>query len=250
VYKEGQMQMGSDGKPVLPGPNGNLATTPDVIGFDISSDPSVFCALTPSWRACVILTHVPASPNSSGQLFAIEIGPAEAAASFPKQAQGLKDALEGAAGPVLEVRVGGSVETARVPWVDDGTHAALIEKLFGLGNSAPPPAAVMLPKVINAQSSALSTGASLHAIAVAAAARAYAQYASRWTGQQSGHLNTGLVPEGRVSEVVHEITQRGEGISTIILPEDVPALDMASMLPDSARAILLHLPGVDQKRAS
>lgn len=236
----------SNGLPLAPGPDANLALTPDVISFDSSSDENTVCKLVGSDKKAVILTHVPAAPNSKDQLFEILVDPPDVAAMLPAA---LSAGIRGARGPILDVEIGSTLETARIPWQDTNEHATIVEGLFGF-RGKPPPSDGIRDRVQNYGGSNNRTGASILAIALAAAARTYSKFADRYVGSRAGALNPGLTPEGRVGEVVHEISPQGEGITTLFTGEDMPDIDFRAFLPDAARAILDRRPGIDGKRGS
>lgn len=248
IVTEGQVgATDAEGKPILGGPDSHLANTPDVISFDSASDENTYCKLTSSYKGCVILTHVPAAPNSKAQLQEIVVEPGDVAGMLPA---GLKLGIGAAQGPIMDVVIGSTVETARIPWQDTDEHAKIIEGLFGLTGAAAPSSDQIRDRIVNYGVSSVRTGASLLAIAQAAAARVYSAFANRQMGQMAVALNPNLEPAGRISEVTHEITSRGEGFTTLIMPEDVQEMDFMAFLPDSARAILLKMPGIDRKRGS
>jgi hypothetical protein len=236
----------AEGKPKMGGPDSHLGNTPDVISFDSSADENTYCKLTSDYRAIVILLHVPAAPNSKEQLHEILVDPPDVANLLPAA---IASGIRGARGPIMDVEIGSSIETARIPWQDTVEHASIVEALFG-ARGTPPPSSSIANRVINLGTSNTKTGASITAIAFAAAARVYAKFADRYMGQKAGHLNPNILAEGRISEVVHEITPRGEGFSTLILPEEMLDVDMMAFLPESARRIILRLPGIDTKRGS
>jgi hypothetical protein len=81
-------------------------------------------------------------------------------------------------------------------------------------------------------------GASLKAIAKAAAARVYAHLADHYVGHASGIINGLLRPAGWLAEVVHEIAPNGEPTTRITMPETLPQLNLFGYMDANTRAIV------------
>lgn len=189
--------------------------------------------LSPSFKLAVILTAVPAAPNSKQQLHRIRITPSDVRDLLPdSQTAGLSEAL----GPVMEIRVGPGKEVARVQWKDD--RSTDIDKIFGLTDGEPN----LQGLVINeGEPGDLANGASLNAIAKAEAARVYASLVDRFEGTMTGYMNGQVRPAGWISEVSHEVATNGAATTSVAMPPQVPQMSLFSFLDSSSRASILRL---------
>jgi hypothetical protein len=221
------------GYPTLPGPGGAIRLADSVVTFDSVSElhREAVPKLTSGYQAAVILTAIPGSPNDDRQLQRIVRKPEDVAGFLPGN---LGSRIGGARGPVMEVRIGPGVETARVAWNDDLEDE--FKKLFGFGGE--PNLAKIEEQTVNLASSAL--GASLDRIADAVAARVYAGFADHLEGDAAGDMNAAVRTEGWVVEVSHELATGGESHTRISLPEKLPALNLLSLLDSGARAVILR----------
>lgn len=178
-------------------------------------------------RILIVVTAIPASPNTDQQLHRIMVRPQDCSNLVPGGVE--RDAQ----GPILEIRVPAGVETARIPWVE--AIAEQIEKAFGIRPGVPE-----FGKYCINQNEGTDGQASLNSIALAEAASAYATYRDRLEGSASGHLNGDVTPKGWLAEVIHEITTEGVGKTTVNLPSEIPALTLWGYLDKGTRAILMH----------
>ena len=122
--------------------------------------------LSSAHKIAIIVTAIPAAPNTSQQLHRIVVTPSEVANLLPGGAP------PAGRGPILEIRVPGSVETARIPWVD--SKRTDIERAFGIQPGEPNFANFVINEKKGEDGSA-----SLNAIALAEAASAYAAFSDR-----------------------------------------------------------------------
>ena len=230
-------------------PTCNLAQNDQPIAFNeviTAADPP---RLSPSFKICVIVTAIPASPNSAQQYHRIRVTPQEVEDLLPDSA---KQGLTEADGPLLEEYVGPGTEVARIRW--DDTQATLIEKIFGIDTANN--AVVVLPASADEQlafSKSLSNlclnegstkgefGASLNAIARARAASIYASMVDRYEGKMMGYMNPNVHLSGWTSEITHQYTPNAETYTIISFPADVPQMTLGSFLSNSERAIQMRL---------
>lgn len=178
-------------------------------------------------KIAIVVTAIPASPNTDQQLHRIVVKPSDVASLLPRGA-----ALDGR-GPIMEIRVPAGVETARIPWVD--SIAAQIEQAFGIRPGVPNFGEYCINEKKGEDGSA-----SLNAIALAEAASAYASFVDRFEGSADGLLNAEIAPAGWLAEVVHEITPQGVGKTTVSLPSEIPALTLWAFLDKGTRAVLMR----------
>lgn len=221
-----QMQLGT-----LPTADITSRTRP--ISFDSVTRSRQAPKLSPSFKLKVLLTAVPAAPNTSAQLHKIKISPTDIAQMLPNASQA---GLENAQGPVMQIRIGPQIEVARVQWNDD--RSAELDKCFGIGDGEPN----LDGLVINEGApSDLQNGASLNAIAKATAARLYASLCDRFEGRMSGYMNGGIRPAGWASEIAHSLAPDGVATTTVNMPESIPQFSVFSFLDSAARQAILRL---------
>jgi hypothetical protein len=190
--------------------------------------------LTLGHKCAIILTAVPAAPNSNAQLQMVTVDPADV-----QQMVGTTP-IGACNGPAWTIRIGANLETARIKWTDSASD--VIAKAFGVGNDGADAAEInaeLEPHCINLQSNA-SGAASLRAIAEAAAARIYASLLDRPVGAAAGVLNAIVKPAGWVSEVVHEITPDGAAITQVVIPEHVQQMSMFAFLDPQTRSVVMR----------
>lgn len=189
--------------------------------------------LSPAFRLAVILTVVPASPNSEQQLHRVVIKPGDIRGLLPpSQTNGLDDAK----GPVMEIRIGADVEVARVQWKDD--KSAEIEKIFGLTEGTPDLTGLVLNEGPDTD---LAKGASINQIARARAAAIYASLVDRYEGEMTGYMNGGVRLVGWADEIIHSVDARGVATTRLAFPPDVPQMSLFSFLDSNSRAAILRL---------
>ena len=195
--------------------------------------------LSPSFRLATVLTLVPASPNSKAQLHMIEISPSDVTDLLPA---GLRAGLAEANGPIMEIRIGANVEVARIQWSDDRVDD--IEKIFGLsgGSPADPKNVPNLDGLVlnDGDKTDLNRGGSLNLIARAAAARVYASLTDRYEGEMTGPMNGGVHLSGNVSEIQHRYMPKGDTVTQVNFPPNVPQMNLLAFLDSNTRAAILH----------
>lgn len=189
--------------------------------------------LSPAYKCAIVLSAVPGAPNTIQQLHKIVVRPGEISSMIPSSQQiGLGEA----SGPPMEIRIGANVEVARVAWNDDPAKVIEIEKCFGLTEGEPNLQGLVINE--DAQSN-LVNGASLNAIAKAAAARLYASLADRFEGQMAGYINGQARPSGWATEIRHEVRPDGMAITSVMLPPSVPQMNLLSFLDSNSRQAIL-----------
>lgn len=186
--------------------------------------------LSADHSVAVLLTCTPAYPNDSRQLFALTRKPGDVAALLPSA---LRSGIGEALGPPMEVRIRPGMETARVAWKDD--RATDIERRFGVTEGD----ADISDLIVNL--GAGDRGASLDAIADAAAARVYAMFADRHLGSKVVRLAAGATVDGFIDSIAHGIDTEGRVQTSIRMSERPSAPDMLAFLPPSVRSVLLKL---------
>jgi len=192
--------------------------------------------LTRAHKSAIIITAIPASSNKTANYFyRIGIRPSDVKDVLPEAAHA---GLLNARGPIMEIRVGPGIETARIAWHDDA--ATRIENIFGIGVSEGQEidiAGLVHDRVLNDGIQA----ASLQEIAKAIAARLYASLVDRVQGEMSGDMRADIKPQGWLSSVEIVINPSGTAFSKLQLPERIPPIDIWSFLDSSQRAIILKL---------
>lgn len=220
------------GYPLVSGPSGVIRNAASHLTFDSVSDinKTAVPKLTSSHAVTVILTAIPGVPNDDRQLHRLIRKPADVAHLVPGGV--IPDAL----GPIMEVRVGGAFETARIVWTDKAEDRIEIEKAFGLHGKS-------LPRLdhLCVNQGTTKEGASLDAITDAGAARVYAMFQDRHQGTKTGTMKP-MGMAGWTEEISHELMPGGELFTRIELPEQIPPMNLLSLLDSSARAMILKLP--------
>lgn len=204
--------------------------------FDSRVRNGKFPALVGQFKCAIILTAIPGAPNSDQKLVRVVIRPQDILDIIPGS---LADHIESSNGPVMEVRVGPSVETARIPWFDSAKDR--IKAMLGIPEIPDRPPDVN-DLVINLDTNSQTGGASLNAIARAYAARIYAGLCNHMSGVAAGVLAAGTEPAGWVQEVQHAIDAKGPGVTIVQLPDKLPAMNMLQFLDSTTRAIVMRIP--------
>lgn len=213
-----------------------------------SSDPP---RLSASYKLAVIITAIPASPNSAQQYHRIRVYPKDVADLLP---QGAQAGLLEADGPIMEEYIGAGTEVARIRWSDDPEKVKLIEKIFGIDSANN--AQVILPSDPDSQldfSNSLSDlclnigptkggfGGSITDIAKAKAASIYASFVDRYEGRMTSYMNGGVHLSGWVNEITHEYTANAETYTIVSFPAEIPQMTLGSFLAASERAVIMKL---------
>lgn len=203
--------------------------------------------LAPSHRIAVIVSCVPAAPNDERQLFSVVVKPEDILAHLPPSA---KDHMGTAGGPPMTIRIGASVETARIAWNEN--RAADIDAIFGFGIGALQEDPKLVPSKAAIESLVTNLGdvaeksengimaGSLSAIAVATAARVYASMIDRLEGSASGTIKPSLALDGWADSIIFELMPNGNFNTRVTLPDRIQELDMLAYLDASTRKIILR----------
>jgi hypothetical protein len=230
----------TDNEAAVGGPTSVMSDAPNLpVGFDMVASGNRIPKWAANFKACVIISMVPACPNDERQLFKVTIKPDDVSDSFPPSA---RSALKEAFGPVWQVRVGAAMEAARafIPWDDGKGHE--IEQIFGLLPGEPQPG--IDTRVMNKSKTSTPAGLgvleapSLDAIAKAIATRIYARFADHIEGTAAGPLEPGAFLDGWTSEVDFQVGSQGETTSMVSFPGMLPMFPFEALLTGATRAIL------------
>lgn len=215
--------------------------------------------LDPVKRTAVLLSAIPAAPNSKQQHYRIRVNPGDVASLLPgAAAKGLLKAR----GPVQQTFIGAGLETARSRWKQ--TEKETIKRVFGMGGTlddvpassknldgsikpgAPSTSRERLrPLVVNDDDQQnISAGlgaASLPAIARAAAASIWARHAERVQGSITGPMQDIRI-EGSIREIRAFVDGAGAELIQANLPAEIPALSFFSFMDASTRNIMMKVP--------
>lgn len=188
--------------------------------------------LTSNHKIIVILTVVPASPNSKRGLCFVDVYPGEVP-SFPGQGN--------CNGPMQEVRVGPGLEVARIAWLD--AAKARILALFSeqQGDPLKDDAEYPLADLVVNYSGDAAGGASLRGIAIAEAARIYHAQRDRQLGSATFGFRAAARLAGAMTAVHHDVGSDGTVLTRIDLPGRIEPLSVLRYLSASARRIILRL---------
>jgi hypothetical protein len=214
-------------------PTADITNRTRPLTFDSVTNSRQAPKLSPSHKLKVLLTAVPAAPNTSAQLHKIRVNPPDIAQMLPNASAA---GLENAKGPVMQIRIGPQIEVARVQWSDD--RSAELDKCFGIGEGEPNLDGLVINEGAPAN---LQNGASLNALAKAAAARLYASLCNRFEGKMAGYMNGQIRPAGWASEIVHTLAPDGVAITSVAMPEQLPQFSLFSFLDSASRQAILRL---------
>jgi len=225
--------LAANGLPNAPGPTANINDATSPIAFNARGTNHKQPELTANHRVALVLTAIPAGSNSqdSEQLHRVVVSPGDVAPLLPPA---LASNIGQSSGPVLEIRINATIETARVAW--DVSKRDEIEKAFGLLGGGG-----KIEELIINREGDYQGGASLKAIAHAVAARTWAALTDRWQGSKTVKLAPKTRLEGNIEKVSHEVTTAGAVQTRIELPGQLPSIDLLSLLPESTRRIVLRL---------
>ena len=208
------------------------------VGFNVKSGAGTVTKLSEEQKVAVLLTAVPASPNSKQQLYRISVTPDMVRDLLP---EGAREHLENARGPVKEVRVGAAIETARVRWKQD--KATDIAKIFGHGGVLDNPRDQLKDLVINDKEQAsigpVDLSASLPTIARAVAAGIYASEHARPRGSMTGRMKGSAQLEGTMKELSHVLQPNGMAVTQANLPVEITPFDLFGFMDSNTRQIVL-----------
>lgn len=191
--------------------------------------------LTASHDAAIIVTVIPAAPNTSEQLYRVVIKPEDVGALVPKMPSGFK-------GPIKEIRVRPGLETARIRWLDSRSQDT--EALLGLAQGP----ANLDGLVVNSTASAnggiapgrSGYGASLDELSKAVAARYWGSLASHPVGQTAGRFAPDAVPDGWTEAIHHSLDPDGVLATSATFGDRLPEFDWISLLDSGTRAIIMR----------
>ena len=185
--------------------------------------------LKPTFRGSILLTLVPAT-----SLYAVEVKPDQVNGVVPKA---VREGLTNVFGPVMEVRVGPGMETARIQWRDADSDK--IEQAFGMRiapGSVPNNFTKLLrPLCVNdgPDTGASSAGAaSLQRIAVAMAASIWSTMHDRVEGS-AGFMGGDFQPVGAIDSVDTRVSPDGAVTSQIGLRQELPKIDPVAFMDRS-----------------
>jgi hypothetical protein len=242
TFLPGMVTLGARGGSGLPpdaGPTSDITDISRPISFNALARSHDFPQLTSGYKVAILMTGSPATFNhpDNQHMFRVVKTAKEIAAVLPES---LRSGITHAAGPELDIFVNSSVETARVQWRDD--DALAIEQSIGVREADESKSYRELIRhlVVNLDGDAQG-GASLDAVATAVAAQAYALLVDRRLGAKGTPILADAHPIGFVDRVAHTVASSGAPSTMVRWPDDIPRLPMHSLLPDSARRIILRL---------
>lgn len=214
-------------------PHGDLTRQDEApVTFDSIISTSKRPSLSADFKLLIVLTVIPGGPNNNDQLHRVVVRPSDVASMLPSAAQeGLKEAM----GPVMEIRVGPNVETARVQWLDSRVND--LEKALGIQKGTPD----LTGLVINEGNSGGFYGASLTSIAKARSAALYASMADRFEGTMVGAMNPNVHISGYIDSLVQEARAGGETLTRAVMAGKTKRLDMGAFLDSNSRNAIYKL---------
>ncbi len=186
-------------------------------------------------RKAVVLTMVPAAPNSLGRLFGWEVEPGDVKNRIPGGEIGVCN------GPVWEVFVDPGVVSARFAWSDADTAA--IERCFGVGAKPGVQGDEEARQDRDALKALLTNKEQVEEFAKAVAASMWSKMLDRPLGAGKVRFNGALYMIGAVKRIAHQVDGQGVALTSVELAEERRDIDPTSLLPDQVReAILRELP--------
>lgn len=230
--------------PTNPGPSANIVDQNRVpIAFNALTSSMKAPALTASHKVATIITALQGSPNGKTQLTRIIINPEQVAGLVPPA---VAEQLTRCDGPVHEVIISPSVETARVAWYD--STGVLTERAFGIGVDAQDADEYVDLSAITVNQGSDTSGASLTNIALAQAASVYAALGDRVQGNADAAFSPNLRPTGFLVAVEHKVASNGAVSTSVDLPEQVAPLDLAAYLDSGTYAIVKRMVGAGGRK--
>jgi len=193
-----------------------------------------FPKLAPDHRMAVVLTCIPAAPNSKAQFYPVTVTPEDVKGLVP----GL--VINPSLGPQWEIRVDPGVVTARIAWAD-GHAASAIERSLGVGgqNLNPIEAEQQAQQDAKLLDSLVVNRAHLVAVAQALAAQLWSLMTDRSIGSKTVR-NLDVRIRGSIESVSHTIEVDGRVLTTIALPEKLRERNIFALLPEGVRRVLLR----------
>ncbi|ANS05706.1 hypothetical protein [uncultured Mediterranean phage] len=204
-------------------------------GLDVKVGPfGLVPKLKANSRIAVVLTCIPAAPNSVGQLHRIIIKPDDVTDRLSPNAT-----ITPARGPKWEIRVHPGMITARMAWLD--LYAKTIERMFGIGISDDPSTRAEQDLLDEGVKELLTINhTDLVEVAKATAARLWSKLTDRNIGSKTVRLDPTVEPIGAISLVRHEVTTEGREHTFIQLAEELADRNVLAMLPEGLRKIILR----------
>ena len=213
-------------------PHGNLDRQNEApVSFNAIKSRGSVPRLASNFKLLTVLTVVPASPNDNRQLYTVKVKPSEIESMLPGAcAAGLANAR----GPIMEIRIGPNVETARVQWLDSKSEQ--IERALGIRAGEPNLSGL----VINDGESNENFGASLKSIARDRAAALYASLADRFEGAMVGALQPASIA-GYAGEISLEIRPDGVTLTKAVMEPKAVQLNLGAFLDSNSRNAIFKL---------
>lgn len=185
-------------------------------------------ALSETDVKAVVLTHVPAFPNSNGRYYMVEVSPGDVSGLV----KGL--VIEPAEGPTWEVFVDPGLVTARMAWRDE--DKSTIEKSFGVGvengGLSDGDNDILKNLLVNEED--------LLAVAHAKAAVIWSKLTDRYIGSKAVRMDPSVKIAGSIEEVEHCVDSEGAVMTRIRLPEELKSRDALALLPPGTRKIVFR----------
>ncbi len=190
----------------------------------------LFPQLTANDAKSVVLTHVPAFPNSNKQFYCIEVDPGDVSGLV----KGL--VIDPAEGPPWDLFVDPGQVTARMAWLDE--FAGVIEKSMGVnvGNGGPADSAqereILRSLLVNEED--------LLAVAHTMAATVWSKLTDRYIGSKSVRMDPRVAIAGSIESVSHMGDVEGAVVTHVSLPEEFASRDFRALLPPGTRKIIFR----------
>lgn len=227
----------SSGKPEIPGPSGDLSNRRRSIAFNAFGPGLELPQLTADHKLSVILTATPGSPNTEAQFETVVVRPGDMRDVLPPE---LFESVFNSSGPAMEVRIGGTVEQARIAWVDKEEDRIL--QALGIKPTPEGQKLDLKDITINYSEGGFQNGfASLQSIARAEAARIWASMVDRHYGAKTVNMHTNIRPTGRIAAVTHTRGEDGSNLSTMELPRQQPSESIFSFMPGGVQRLIRRL---------
>lgn len=189
-----------------------------------------FLCLSSSHRVCVVLTAIPASPNTQRQLHDVEVVEGQIAQHFA----GVEGA-KGGEGHAWHLRVGPQVVNARILWQEE--REGLYERIFGLdaGRRGVPSREIPAEMIANKEQ--------IEEVARATAAGLWSGLLDRYEGSRMAHFtgDPSIRPQGNIDVVSHALGVDGVMRTTVAANRDVRGPNPLAYLPDSVRTAVYRI---------
>ena len=179
------------------------------------------CEIKEEFGLAAVFSCIQGSPNTEAKFHKVIVRPHEVEGILGKT-------VGPSLGPVLQVRIDPSIETARFAWSD--IDALAIERAFIEGNAPH-----------NDIESLLINKEVVEDIAKAAAAAALQQFLDRVEGNITGLINGAIEIGGTVQSVTHTVAGNGAPLTSVTIPAEIQKRDMFAFLPDATRNLLLRI---------